>query len=96
MDELFKRVDKSTADKYRQSFSLTLTASYYAVAGGAGFKQKHTVVIVMRKILSDQLNCRERLVPKSLLSIKGCHTAEKFPWIRWIAEYCKHFKMIFL
>jgi len=77
-------------------FRYALAASYYAVAGGAGVKRKDAVVIVVRKDLSGQLGCRERLVPNSLLSIKGRHTAERFPWIRWIAEYWKHFRMIFL
>ena len=89
---LINRQLTDTANFFRYS----LAASYYAVAGGVGVKRKDAVVVVARKDLSGQLGCRERLAPNSLLSIKGCHTAERFPWIKWIAEYWKPFRMVFL
>ncbi|MHC4488368.1 MAG: hypothetical protein ACYSW7_04210 [Planctomycetota bacterium] len=76
-------------------FRYALAASYYTVAGDVAVKRKHAIVIVARKNLSGKLSHRERLVPKSLLSIKDRHTAERFPEIRWIAEYWKHFRGFF-
>ncbi len=46
-------------------FRYALAASYYAVADGAGVKRKDAVVIIVRKDLSGQLGCREKLVPNT-------------------------------